>query len=58
MKRAREIEKGSEIKSATEELSMLIKLKPTVDNHDGTTVHIPTRPFIYVCNLVIQVLGN
>ncbi|XP_011027367.1 PREDICTED: pleckstrin homology domain-containing family A member 8-like isoform X2 [Populus euphratica] len=58
MKRTREIEKGSEIKSAIEELSMLIKLKPTGDNHDKTTVHIPTRPFIYVCNLVIQVLDK
>uniref|UniRef100_A0A6N2MZD7 Glycolipid transfer protein domain-containing protein n=1 Tax=Salix viminalis TaxID=40686 RepID=A0A6N2MZD7_SALVM len=58
MKRAREIEKGSEIKSAIEELSVLIKLKPADDNHDRTTVHIPTRPFIYVCNLVIQVLDK
>ncbi|KAJ6335816.1 hypothetical protein OIU77_025708 [Salix suchowensis] len=58
MKRAREIEKGSEIKSAIEELSVLIKLKPAGDNHDRTTVHIPTRPFIYVCNLVIQVLDK
>ncbi|XP_061970197.1 glycolipid transfer protein 3-like isoform X2 [Populus nigra] len=58
MKRTREIEKGSEIKSAIEELSMLIKLKPTGDNHDRTTVHIPTRPFMYVCNLVIQVLDK
>ncbi|KAL3572733.1 hypothetical protein D5086_026637 [Populus alba] len=58
MKRTREIEKESEIKSAIEELSMLIKLKPTGDNHDRTTVHIPTKPFIYVCSLVIQVLDK
>lgn len=48
------MEKGSEIKSAIEELSMLIKLKPG-DNHD--TAHIPTKPFLFVCSLVIQVLG-
>ncbi|CAK7346824.1 unnamed protein product [Dovyalis caffra] len=52
------MEKGSEIKSSIEELSMLIKLKPTGDNHDSTTVHIPTRPFLYLCNLVIQVLDK
>ncbi|KAG6776162.1 glycolipid transfer protein 3-like isoform X1 [Populus alba x Populus x berolinensis] len=59
MKRTREMEKGSEIKSAIEELSMLIELKPTGDNLDRTaTVHIPTRPFLNVCNLVIQVLDK
>lgn len=53
------MEKGSEIKSAIEELSMLIELKPTGDNLDRTaTVHIPTRPFLNVCNLVIQVLDK
>lgn len=53
------MEKGSEIKSAIEELSMLIELKPTGDNLDKTaTVHIPTRPFLNVCNLVIQVLDK
>ncbi|KAL9394587.1 hypothetical protein Peur_013872 [Populus x canadensis] len=59
MKRTREMEKGSEIQSAIEELSMLIELKPTGDNLDRTTtVHIPTRPFLNVCNLVIQVLDK
>ena len=55
MKRRREMEKGSEIRSAIEELSMMVKLKPG-DNHDAAG-HIPTKPFLYVCNLVIQVLG-
>ncbi|KAJ9146162.1 hypothetical protein P3X46_028466 [Hevea brasiliensis] len=55
MKRRREMEKGSEIQSAIEELSLLIKLK-TSDNHDAAL--IPTRPFLYVCNLVIQVLDK
>lgn len=49
------MEKESEIQSAIEELSMLIQLK-TSDNHGAAL--IPTRPFLYVCNLVIQVLGQ
>ena len=56
MKRRREMEKGSEIKSAIEELSMMVKLKPG-DNHDAAA-HIPTKPFLYVCNLFVQVLGR
>ncbi|XP_021604253.1 glycolipid transfer protein 3 isoform X2 [Manihot esculenta] len=55
MKRKREMEKESEIQSAIEELSMLIQLK-TSDNHGAAL--IPTRPFLYVCNLVIQVLDK
>ena len=50
------MEKGSEIKSAIEELSMMVKLKPS-DNHDAAA-HIPTKPFLYVCNLFVQVLGR
>ncbi|KAK7838587.1 glycolipid transfer protein 3 isoform X1 [Quercus suber] len=56
MKRRREMEKGSEIKSAIEELSMMAKLKPS-DNHDAAA-HIPTKPFLYVCNLFVQVLDK
>ena len=56
MKRRREMEKGSEIKSAIEELSMMVKLKPS-DNQDAAA-HIPTKPFLYVCNLFVQVLGR
>ena len=50
------MEKGSEIKSAIEELSMMVKLKPS-DNQDAAA-HIPTKPFLYVCNLFVQVLGR
>ena len=43
--------KKSEMKSAIEELSMLlINVKPS-------HTHIPFRPFISVCKLVLQVLG-
>ncbi|XP_057468894.1 glycolipid transfer protein 3-like [Actinidia eriantha] len=61
MKRRREMEKGSEIRSAIEELSMVtvVKVKPGVggDHHDDD-VHIPTKPFLSVCNLVLQVLDK
>ncbi|XP_031259670.1 glycolipid transfer protein 3-like [Pistacia vera] len=56
MKRRREMEKGSEIRSAIEELSMTIKLKPN-DNPDASS-HVPTKPFLHVCNLVLQVLDK
>ncbi|KAE8100454.1 hypothetical protein FH972_018350 [Carpinus fangiana] len=55
MKRKRELEKVSEINSAIEELSMMAKLKPG-DNHDAA--HIPTKTFLHVCNLVIQILDK
>lgn len=56
MKRKREVveTKGSEIRSAIEELAMLVKLKPN-DNHGDAK--IPTVPFLSICNLVLQVLG-
>ncbi|KAJ8762825.1 hypothetical protein K2173_022954 [Erythroxylum novogranatense] len=55
MKRRRDhMEKGSELKSAVDELS-LVKLKPA-GNSDAA--HIPTRPFLHVCSLVIQVLDK
>ncbi|KDO83648.1 hypothetical protein CISIN_1g025772mg [Citrus sinensis] len=58
MKRRREIEKSSsEIRSAIEELSMFIKLKPK-DNLDAPRIHIPTKPFLHLCNLVLQVLDK
>ncbi|GAV58816.1 GLTP domain-containing protein, partial [Cephalotus follicularis] len=55
MKRMREMEK-SELKSAIEELSMMIQLRPADNKHDGA--HVPTRPFLHVCDLVIQVLDK
>ncbi|KAG6674015.1 hypothetical protein I3843_15G019600 [Carya illinoinensis] len=56
MKRRREMEKGSEIRSAIEELTLMVKVIKPGDNHDAS--HIPTKPFLYVCNLVIQVLDK
>ncbi|XP_044475912.1 glycolipid transfer protein 2-like isoform X2 [Mangifera indica] len=56
MKRRREMEKGSEIRSAIEELSMVIKLKPK-DNPDATS-YVPTKPFLHICSLVLQVLDK
>eukprot|EP00257_Ricinus_communis_P019929 XP_015579052.1 LOW QUALITY PROTEIN: glycolipid transfer protein 3 [Ricinus communis] len=60
MKRRREMEKGSEIKSAIEELSVLVQLKTSNSgsNHHDAEAYIPTRPFLYLCNLVIQVLDK
>ncbi|KAJ4700911.1 Glycolipid transfer protein [Melia azedarach] len=57
MKRRREMEKGSEIRSAIEEISMLIKIKPK-DSNPEAAAHIPTKPFLHVCNLVLQVLDK
>ncbi|KAG6624297.1 hypothetical protein CIPAW_16G016800 [Carya illinoinensis] len=57
MKRRREMEKGTEMRYAIEELSLIVKLKPG-DNHAASAPHIPTKPFLYVCNLVIQVLDK
>lgn len=49
--------KSSEISCAIEELSMLVIVKPEAgENHDSA--HIPTKPFLSVCYLVLQVLGG
>lgn len=62
MKRKREImEKRSELRSAIEELSMLAKgHQPSAgDNLDGSAhIHTPTKPFLHVCTLILQVLGQ
>ena len=55
MKRSRDMEKSSEISSAIEELSMLVIVKPG-GNHEAA--HIPTKPFLSLCYLVLQVLGG
>ncbi|XP_010247644.1 PREDICTED: glycolipid transfer protein 3 [Nelumbo nucifera] len=55
MKRRREMEKGSEIRSAIEELSMVVKVKPGVDPN---VAYLPTKPFLYTCNLLIQILDK
>ncbi|KAI9201530.1 hypothetical protein LWI28_024908 [Acer negundo] len=59
MKRRREMEKGSEIRCAIEELSMLIKLIKPKDNLDhDSAAYVPTKPFLHVCNLLLQVLDK
>ncbi|KAK7351033.1 hypothetical protein VNO77_10167 [Canavalia gladiata] len=55
MKRSREMEKSSEINSAIEELSVMVIVKPG-GNHE--TAHIPTKPFLSLCYLVLQVLDK
>ncbi|XP_059631649.1 glycolipid transfer protein 3-like isoform X2 [Cornus florida] len=62
MIKRREIEKAetpsSEIRSAIEELStVVVKVKPDVDD-DDVDAHIPAKPFLFVCKLVIQVLDK
>ncbi|THG21321.1 hypothetical protein TEA_010509 [Camellia sinensis var. sinensis] len=55
MKRRREMEKGSELRSAIEELSMVVvKVKPGGDDHNDAVAHIPTQPFLFVCNLRLE----
>jgi hypothetical protein len=59
MKRRREREMYSEIQSAIEELSIIIKLKPSAADHNTTTCsYIPTLSFLNVCNSVLQVLDK
>ncbi|KAJ7965417.1 Glycolipid transfer protein [Quillaja saponaria] len=55
MKRRRDMEKDSEVRSAIEELSMLVKINHN-DNYEVAL--IPTKPFLYVCKLVLQVLDK
>ncbi|KAL0438202.1 UNVERIFIED_CONTAM: Glycolipid transfer protein 3 [Sesamum latifolium] len=66
MKRRREAEMvASEIRSAIEELSLLaVNLKTgggaAADDHvhDQTSAHVPIKPFLSLCNLLIQVLDK
>lgn len=53
MKRKREMEKESEMRSATAELSVLAKFKPV----DHAATDIPIKPFLSICNLILQFLG-
>ncbi|XP_065882245.1 LOW QUALITY PROTEIN: glycolipid transfer protein 3 [Euphorbia lathyris] len=55
MKRTREMDRSSEIKSAIEEVPLMIQLKK---NGADEAHYIPTRQFLYICNLVIQVLDK
>ena len=54
MKRKREVEKEPEMRSATAELSVLAQFKPV----DHAASDIPTKPFLSVCNLILQFLGT
>ncbi|GLT32182.1 hypothetical protein SLA2020_068680 [Shorea laevis] len=56
MKRKRpEMDKGSEIKCAIEELSMFGKLKL---GDDPGCAHIPTKPFLHLCQVMLHVLDK
>ncbi|XP_028786318.1 glycolipid transfer protein 2-like [Neltuma alba] len=54
-KKSTEIRSSSEISSAIEELSVLVLVKPG-DNHEAAL--IPTKPFLSLCYLVLQVLDK
>lgn len=56
MKRSRDTEKRSEINSAIEELSVLVIVKPG-ENHEAAPARIPTKPFLSLCYMILQVLG-
>ncbi|XP_027333972.1 glycolipid transfer protein 2-like [Abrus precatorius] len=51
----RDMEKRSEISFCIEELSMMVIVKPG-ENHESS--FIPTKPFLSVCYLVLQVLDK
>ncbi|CAK9155265.1 unnamed protein product [Ilex paraguariensis] len=57
MKRRREMESGSEIRSAIEELSMVV-VKVIPGGDDQSVAHIPAKPFLSLCDLIIQVLDK
>ncbi|KAK8552332.1 hypothetical protein V6N12_040932 [Hibiscus sabdariffa] len=54
------METKSEIRSAIEELSMLTKAQPAAAAGDVNLdlAHIPTKPFLHVCTLILQVLDK
>lgn len=67
IKRRRKMERGSEIKSAIEELSLMVKLKPVAtrarngdekDQLHDDAFHVPTSPFLSLCSLILEVLGK
>ncbi|XP_057533047.1 glycolipid transfer protein 3-like [Amaranthus tricolor] len=59
MKRKREImSKETEIKSAIQELSLLTKLISNNNNNNIGVSYIPTRPFLSLCTLIVQVLDK
>ncbi|XP_050108071.1 glycolipid transfer protein 3-like isoform X1 [Malus sylvestris] len=58
---------GSEIRCAIEELSVMVKVKGAIlvpaaehggGDHAHEAAHIPTRPFLSLCSLLLQVLDK
>jgi len=67
IKKRRKMERRSEIKSAIEELSLMVKLKPVVtrarngdekDEPRDDAFHVPTRLFLSLCSVILEVLGK
>ncbi|GMH17121.1 hypothetical protein Nepgr_018962 [Nepenthes gracilis] len=58
MKRKRETESKSEIRSAIEELSVAVNLNPADAAADSQVSHIAARPFLSLCNFVLQFLDK
>ncbi|GLT58444.1 hypothetical protein SLA2020_313350 [Shorea laevis] len=57
MKRKRsEMEKGSEIKSAIEEVSMFGKLQ--LGDDDPGSARVPTKSFLHLCKVILNVLDK
>ncbi|KAK1361348.1 Glycolipid transfer protein 3 [Heracleum sosnowskyi] len=63
MKRRREMEMElkmrSELRSAIEEFSKeVLKVQPVDDQVQNAAAHIPLKPFLFLCNMVLQVLDK
>ncbi|XP_074372137.1 glycolipid transfer protein 2-like isoform X2 [Apium graveolens] len=63
MKRRREMEMElkmrSELRSAIEEFSKeALKVQPVDDQVQNAAAHIPLKPFLFLCNMVLQVLDK
>ncbi|KAK3426234.1 hypothetical protein EUGRSUZ_F02730 [Eucalyptus grandis] len=67
IKKRRKMERRSEIKSAIEELSLMVKLKPVVtrarngdekDEPRDDAFHVPTRLFLSLCGVILEVLDK
>ncbi|KAK6938297.1 Glycolipid transfer protein domain [Dillenia turbinata] len=57
MKRRRESEMRSVIRSAIEEISLAAKIK-SQDDDDHVALNIPTKPLLSACHLIIQLLDK
>lgn len=53
-----ELKMRSELRSAIEEFSKeALKVQPVDDQVHNAAEHIPLKPFLFLCNMVLQVLG-